>query len=81
MVNLSKEISEENKMENFIKVLKENPNHAYDYICANYWYMNVVELKDIIKELLYAIYSNHSELGHNRILLEVAEELESSYKE
>lgn len=77
MVDLSKE----NKMENFIKVLKENPNHAYDYICNNYWYMHRDELKDIIKELLYAIYSNHSELGHDRILLEVAEELESSYTE
>lgn len=75
MVNLSKE----NKMENFIKVLREKPNNAYDYICNNYWSMNKDELRDIIKELLYAIYDHHSELGHNRILLEVSEELESSY--
>lgn len=70
-------------MMNFVKVLKENPNHAYDFIANNYHKYSRGELTDIVKELLYAIYSNtpfEKEL-HDRILNDVAENLEDDYKE
>lgn len=69
-------------MKEFIKVLKENPNHAYDYICNNYYKFSKEELKDIIKELLYGIYDNPvAKLEHDEILSSVAEELKEVYEE
>ena len=46
----------ENTMKNFVEVLKNNPNHAYDFIANEYWKMSKEELASITKELLYAIY-------------------------
>lgn len=68
-------------MNEFIEVLKNNPNGAYDFICNNYYKMSKEELKDITKELLFAIYDNVDKVEHNKILADVAEELESSYVE
>lgn len=68
-------------MKEFIKVLKENPNHAYDYIANNYYKFSKEELNSIAKELLFTIYDNNTTAEHNRILLEVAEELEDIYIE
>lgn len=68
-------------MRQFIEVLKENPNHAYDYIANNYYKFSKEELKDITKELLYAIYDNHTKAMSNLILEEVAEELADNYEE
>lgn len=69
-------------MEDFINVLKNNPNGAYDYICSNYYKMSKEELKDITKELLYAIYDNViNTKEHDTIMNNVAEELESFYCE
>ena len=66
-------------MEQFIDVLKNNPNHAYDFLCENYYNMTKDELKNIAKELLYAIYENTSTAEHNRILDDVATELVDFY--
>lgn len=69
-------------MKEFIKVLKENPNHAYDFIANNYHKFSKEELKDITKELLYAIYDNPIvKSEHDEILSSVAEELEDIYDE
>jgi helix-turn-helix protein len=68
-------------MKEFIEVLKTNPNGAYDFICNNYYKMDKDELKDIAKELLYAIYSNVTKAEHNEILADVAAELENFYEE
>lgn len=69
-------------MKEFIDVLKNNPNHAYDYLCENYYRMTKDELKDIAKELLYAIYDNaYSTEEHDSILNNVATELEDFYEE
>ena len=69
-------------MTDFIKVLKYNPNGAYDFICNNYYNMSKEELKDITKELLFAIYDNViSTKEHDKILNDVAYELESQYAE
>lgn len=69
-------------MNEFIDVLKNNPNGAYDYICNNYYNMSKEELKDIAKELLYAIYDNViNTKEHNKIMNDVATELENSYAE
>jgi 20S proteasome alpha/beta subunit len=68
-------------MKEFIEVLESNPNGAYDFICNNYHKMSKDELKDIAKELLYAMYDKMSEAEHNRALADVAEELKSFYTE
>ena len=68
-------------MKEFIEVLKNNPEKAYDFICNNYYKMSKDELKDITKELLYAVYSNTNKVEHNKILEDVAIELEDSYSE
>jgi 20S proteasome alpha/beta subunit len=68
-------------MKEFIEVLKNNPNGAYDFICNNYYKMTKEELKDITKELLYAVYDNVSKAEHNEILANVAVELEDFYLE
>ena len=70
-------------MLNFTKVLKENPNGAYDYIANNFHKYSKTELADIAKELLYTIYSNtpfDKEL-HDKMLADVAENLEDDYAE
>ena len=68
-------------MKGFIDVLKNNPNGAYDFICNNYYKMSKEELKDIIKELLYAVHDNTEEAEHNKILNDVASELADVYEE
>ena len=69
-------------MKDFIDVLKNNPDNAYDFICSNYYKMSKEELKDITKELLYAVYDNVINTAeHNKILNDVATELEDMYAE
>lgn len=66
-------------MEQFINVLKSNPNYAYDFLCENYYTMTKDELKNIAKELLFAIYENTDKAEHDEILNYVAMELEYYY--
>lgn len=68
-------------MKEFIDVLKSNPNGAYDYICNNYHEMSKEELKNIVKELLYAVYDNVTDAEHDEILMDTATELEDFYSE
>lgn len=68
-------------MQELINVLKNNPDGAYDFICNNYYKMSKEELKDIAKELLYAIHSNTDKAEHNKMLDDVATELSESYEE
>lgn len=68
-------------MNEFVQVLKNNPKAAYDFISNNYYKMSVEELKDITKELLYAIHTNTTEKEHDKILSDVAEELEQQYED
>jgi len=63
----------------FIEVLKNNPDGAYDFICNNYYKMSKDELKDITKELLFAVHDNVTKAEHNKILNDVGEELENTY--
>jgi 20S proteasome alpha/beta subunit len=67
-----------NAMENLIKCMQETPEKTYDFICNNYWNMSKDELKDIAKELIYAISRTGEEAD---ILEDVAEELKDSYIE
>ena len=67
----------ENIMAEFVEVLKNNPNHAYDFIANNYWKMSKEELASVTKELLYAIhYFNKAE--ESEILESVGVELEDN---
>lgn len=68
-------------MKDFIEVLKNNPNNAYDFICNNYYNMSKEELKDIAKELIFAIYDNVTDWEHDKILNDTAEELKNTYVE
>lgn len=68
-------------MKEFIEVLENNPDGAYDYISNEYYKMSKDELKDIAKELLYAMYDKMTKEEHNLALADVAEELKSFYTE
>lgn len=68
-------------MKEFIDVLKNNPDGAYDFICNNYYNMSKEELKNVIKELLYAVYDNLDRAEHNKIFYDVAMELVDAYEE
>lgn len=69
-------------MKEFIEILRSNPNGAYDYISSNYYKMSKEELRDVAKELLFAVYDNVVNTAeHNEIMNSVAEELENYYVE
>ena len=68
-------------MKEFIELLENNPDKAYDFISNNYYKMSKDELKDITKELLYAMYDKMTKEEHNEALADVAEELKSFYTE
>ena len=64
-------------MKEFVEVLKNNPNGAFDYISNNYYKFSKDELKDIIKELLYSIEENTIHKSeYNKVLYDAATELE-----
>ena len=68
----------EDTMIEFVGILKNNPDHAYDFIANNYWKMSKEELASVAKELLYAIhYFNKTE--EKEILESVSVELEDIY--
>lgn len=64
-------------MKEFVEVLKNNPDKAFDYISNNYYKFSKDELKDIIKELLYSIEENTIHKSeYNKVLYDAATELE-----
>ena len=71
----------ENIMKDFVEVLKNNPNHAYDFIANNYWKMSKEELKDITKELLYGVEEYVLKKEWKEITQNVADELEDIYED
>lgn len=76
----------ENVMKQFVEILRNNPDKAYDFIANNYHLFSKGELVDVVKELLYGIYYE-AEYGlittsdHNKILENAADQLEESYEE
>lgn len=68
-------------MKEFIEVLENNPEKAFDFISNEYYKMSKDELKDIAKELLYAMYDKMTKEEHNMALADVAEELKATYTE
>lgn len=79
---------EENKsmIEQFIDCLRENPDHAFDFIANDYYKFSKDELKDVCKELLYGIYHAKSrgfitEVDSKVIYDCAADSLEESYIE
>ena len=76
-------MANETMMMKFVEILRNNPNHAYDFISQNAWNFSKDELRDIIKEFLYAVSydSVERELVRNEILNDVAEELNDMYSE
>lgn len=76
----------ENTMNQFVEILKNNPDHAYDFIANNAYMFSDYELANIIKELLYGIYSESKygsilEEDHNKILANAADGLAEIYEE
>lgn len=68
-------------MKEFIELLETNPNKAYDFVSNEYYRMSKDDLKNVAKELLYAMYDKMDEQEHNEALADVAEELKSFYAE
>lgn len=67
----------EDIMMEFVEVLKNNHNHAYDFIANNYYKMSKEELASITKELLYAIHY-FNKVEEKEILESVGIELEDN---
>lgn len=76
----------ENTMNEFVEVLRNNPNKAFDFIANNGYKFSKSELVDIAKELFYGIYFE-AEFGlitqkdHDQILANAADELDERYTE
>ena len=68
-----------NALKDFIKVLNDGGDSAYDFIANNYYNMTKSELADIIKELIWAIHDMTYKLDGEEIFKAVGEELEESY--
>lgn len=68
-------------MKEFIELLETNPDKAYDFISNEYYRMSKDDLKNVTKELLYAMYDKMTEEEHNEALADVAEELKCFYAE
>ena len=62
----------------FIEILKNKPDEAYDFICNNYNELSKTELVNIIKELLYSIYYHcrNDEDIYNQIMKDASLNLE-----
>lgn len=76
----------ENTMVEFVEVLRNNPNGAFNFIADNGYKFSKSELVDIAKELLYGIYfeAEHGLItrkDHDQILANAAEELDERYTE
>lgn len=76
----------ENIMKQFIQILRNNPDKAFDFISNNSYLFSKNELVDIIKELLYSIYNDAkwyliTTTDYNRILENAADTLEDIYTE
>lgn len=76
----------ENIMVEFVEVLRNNPDGAFDFIANNGHNFSKYELVDIAKELLYAIHyeANFGLLttaDHDQILANAADELAENYAE
>lgn len=67
-------------METFTEVLKGDPKHAYDFVSSNYNDMAKKELVAIIKELLYGIQCDCYTTQMERLLGDVAIELDEQYE-
>jgi hypothetical protein len=68
-------------MAEFTEVLKNDPKHAYDFICINYYKMDKTEIVAIVKELLYGIYNDCDSMQMEQLLDDVAVELDEQYDE
>lgn len=79
-------MEEKTMMEQFVDCLRNNPDHAFDFIANEHYKFSKNELGDICKELLYGIYYVESR-GHilksdSKAIYDcVADELEESYTE
>ena len=68
-------------MANFTEILKNEPKKAYDFI-ANYGYLfDKNELINIIKELLYGMYSSLLDSIFENTMLNIGIELDDQYDE
>ena len=68
-------------MAEFTDVLKNNPDHAYDFISNNYYKFDKDELVNIIKELLFSMKNNCHLQQREFILNDAAIELDEQYDE
>lgn len=79
-------MEEKTIMEQFTDCLKNNPDHAFDFMANNYHKFSKDELGSIAKELLYGIYYAESRKyilkSDSKVIYEcVADELDESYNE
>ena len=68
-------------MAEFTEALRNDPDHAYDFIGQNYWKMRPEELGNIIKELVFGIKDFVYKREYREIMEGVAIELDEQYEE
>lgn len=68
-------------MAEFTEVLRNDPNHAYDFIGQNWYKMHSEELANIIRELLYGVKDFVYKREYREIMENVAIELDEQYEE
>ena len=68
-------------MAEFTEVLRNNPDHAYDFIGQNWHKMRSEELATIVKELLYGVKDFVYKREYREIMEGVAIELDEQYDE
>lgn len=71
-------------MQEFTECLRSDPDNAYDFIAQRFYEFSKDELKDIVNELLYSLYSAKKrndilESDYAEIMSDAADELDDRW--
>lgn len=72
---------ENNLMKQFIEILRNDHDKAFDFIANNAWQFSKDELRNICKELVYGIYKSVEDVDQDSLFENVADELFDWYSE
>ena len=67
---------ENSLMKQFVEILRNDHDTAFDFLADNAWKFSKDELRNISKELVYGIYMHVRDMDQNSVFETVAEELE-----
>ncbi|MBQ9531577.1 MAG: hypothetical protein IJR70_05855 [Eubacterium sp.] len=64
-----------NTMEEFVRLMHDQPEQAFDYLSNNAYQFRASELVSITKELLYAAYDMLGKDDHDKVIKTAAENM------